>query len=432
MDFGSGRDLQHELASTLWLIEGTAIYMAPEVLSAYPASHSSDTYSVGVLLYHLVTGAYPVEGRSIGDIKNAHRDGLRTPLLERRPDLSPGFVQVIERALGPKGSRYGSPAALCYALDRLDRSRPVWLQWARTAAAIGAVTLFSLLVLGFVNSIYLNTVLGRAGFVDEGVSDWLKWGFKSALAPAVIAAFILMVIALALECGRLLLRIWLPARKVEQAVGGLIHRSSLDDLGVLSSLSLVTSATILFVTWWYFSPLLGTLFGILPDISTVASDQLTLLAPGFANYHVSYRKAFLGTTIACVLLWYPPVRLAVRTRQPIPRRPAIAGVIVLAFSLLLLDFPYRLLTHDIDFTEVSWDGRSCHVLGERGDDRLIFCPSLPVPRSRTVRADALVVRPPLVDESPAPPGSIDAKNTRSLFKFLTPSPERRADKAPNP
>jgi hypothetical protein len=41
----------------------------------------------------------------------------------------------------------------------------------------------------------------------------------------------------------------------------------------------------------------------------------------------------------------------------------VGGSIVLGFSLILLDFPYRLLAHDIDFDEVTWEGRSCHVLG---------------------------------------------------------------------
>lgn len=430
MDFGTGRELEQELTSTDMGIEGTAIYMAPEVLEGQPASHSSDVYSAGVLLYYVLTAAYPVEGSSLEDLKSAHAKGLRTPLGDRRPDLSPAFLRIVERAIATKLSRYSTPAVLCDDLERVGDERPLWFQRLRVGAATVVAALGGLVALGFVNTLYLNTVLGRAGFVEEGMLDWLKWGAKATLAPGVIAAFTLLVATLILEFARLLVRISTHARKAERFATALIHRCSLDDVAVLSSLSLLASAAALFGTWWYFAPLFGTLAGIFPDISTVSLDQLSLLSPDFGRYHVSYRQAFIGTTIACIMLWYPAVRLAIRTRRQIPRRVAIAGALVFAFSLILLDFPYRLLSHDIDFAEVSWEGRSCHVLGERGDDRLIFCPSLPAPRSRTVKADALIAHPASVDDDQALPGSIDAKKKRSIFKFMLNTSERRAHTEP--
>ena len=68
-------------ASSLWTLElvkcgrngtnhlrrltGTPLYLAPDVLNGQPASVSSDIYSIGVLLYHLLTMRYPVEGDTI-------------------------------------------------------------------------------------------------------------------------------------------------------------------------------------------------------------------------------------------------------------------------------------------------------------------------------------------------------------------------------
>jgi hypothetical protein len=153
---------------------------------------------------------------------------------------------------------------------------------------------------------------------------------------------------------------------------------------------------------------------------------LALLSPEFTSYHVLYRKAFLTTTIACVLVWYPAVRLAVRTRHQVPRRAAIAGAGVLILSLVMLDFPYRLLSHDIDFEEVNWNGLVCNLLGQRADDRLIFCGELPPPRSRTVRADTLTAHVEPVHDTDPLPGSIESKKRRSIFKFMLNKPERRA------
>jgi hypothetical protein len=284
----------------------------------------------------------------------------------------------------------------------------------------------TVLSLGFINTIYLNAALGRSSFVEEGILDWFKWGVKGILAPVVVSALTVLAATLIVECVRLLVRVSGLARTVQRWIGSHLHKYSLDDVAVLSSVSLLASASVLFMAWWYFAPLLGTLTSIFPDIATVPLQQLTLLSPDYGEYHVAYRKAFLGTTIACVMLWYPTVRLAIRTRQHLPHRTAMAGGIVLAFSLLFLDFPYRLLSHDIDFEEVSWDRRSCHVLGSRGDERLIFCASLPIPRSRVVRADAIVSHPVAVDPAGDAPGEVAAKRKRSIFKFLLNSDESRA------
>ena len=418
MDFGTGRELREELALGGFGIEGTAIYMAPEMLDGHGASHATDVYSVAVLLYYLLTAAYPVEGQSLTDLRTAHARGLRTPLGARRPDLSPGFLRLIERALSAAPSRQATPAVLCAELEGFGSRPPLWLQRVRNTAIVLASVVGGVLSLGFVNTFYLNTALGRGSFVDEGVLDWFKWGAKGMLAPVVVTALTVLAATLIVECIRLLVRISGRARTVQRWIAAQVHRYSLDDVAVLSSVSLLMSASVLFVTWWYFAPLLGTLTSIFPDIATVPLQKLTLLSPDYGDYHVAYRKAFLGTTIACVMLWYPTVRLAIRTRQRIPRRTAAAGGIVLAFSLLFLDFPYRLLTHAIDFEEVSWESRSCHVLGSRGDERLIFCASLPIPRSRVVRADAIVPHPSSADATDDPPVGVPAKRKRSLFKFL--------------
>ncbi len=419
MDFGTGRDLEQELASTRIGIEGTAIYMAPEVLAGEPASHASDVYSVGVVLYYVLTGAYPVEGGSLEDLKAAHRDGLRTPLGDRRPDLSPSFLRVVERALAPKRTRYATPGALCQDLEKSSTDRrPLWFKRLAVSAATFVVVLAAFTSLGFFSTVYLNAALSRADFVDEGFWDWVKWGAKSNLSSIVTAIMIMTAVTVILECNRLLVRMSVAVRNVERAGALWIHRCSLDDVAVLSSVALLVSGIAVIGTSWYFAPLLATLYDTIPGISSASPDRLRLLSPEFANYQLSYQMAFSATSIACVTLWYPAVRLAVRTRQPIPRRAALAGVAILASSLVLLDFPYRLLSHDIDFDQVTWNGRSCHLLGRRGDDRLIFCPDLPVPRTRAVPAGTVGADPESVSDNEPIPGTEQAKRRRSIFKFL--------------
>jgi eukaryotic-like serine/threonine-protein kinase len=94
MDFGTGEDL----AGTSRIV-GTPLYVAPEIFSGSRASVQSDVYSIGVLLYYLVTGAFPVTAASLQDLVRAHRRGDRRRLRDLRPDAPEGFVRALEAAL---------------------------------------------------------------------------------------------------------------------------------------------------------------------------------------------------------------------------------------------------------------------------------------------------------------------------------------------
>lgn len=80
---------------------GTPLFMAPELFADGAATPASDIYSLGVLLFFLLTAAYPVTGQTIEDVKAAHAAGTRTRLRDLRPDLPDGIVQVIERMTAP-------------------------------------------------------------------------------------------------------------------------------------------------------------------------------------------------------------------------------------------------------------------------------------------------------------------------------------------
>lgn len=113
MDFGTGCDQPDPSGPTPGSVVGTPLYIAPEVLAGHPASPASDLYSLGVVLYHLVTGSYPVTGETFNDLRTAHRRGERRRLRDARPDLSADFVAVVERALAPApADRFASAGAM--------------------------------------------------------------------------------------------------------------------------------------------------------------------------------------------------------------------------------------------------------------------------------------------------------------------------------
>ena len=79
---------------------GTPLVMAPEVLRGETPGTTADLYSLGVLLYRLVSGHYPVEAESVQELCEKHARGESVPLADRRPDLPTAFLEVVERALG--------------------------------------------------------------------------------------------------------------------------------------------------------------------------------------------------------------------------------------------------------------------------------------------------------------------------------------------
>ena len=61
MDFGAGRMLDLPVGSE-GDCAGTPVYLAPEVFAGKDRTRASDIYSLGVLLYYLVTASYPIPG----------------------------------------------------------------------------------------------------------------------------------------------------------------------------------------------------------------------------------------------------------------------------------------------------------------------------------------------------------------------------------
>jgi serine/threonine protein kinase/tetratricopeptide (TPR) repeat protein len=138
MDFGTGRELADGASSDL---AGTPLYLAPEVLEGQPATVRSDIYSLGVLLYHLVTGSYPVHARTVREVRGAHERGDRTTVQTARRDVPSKLARIIERAIDRQPERrYQSADALSADLTTLKpRSRLVRLAFA--FAATGALIL---------------------------------------------------------------------------------------------------------------------------------------------------------------------------------------------------------------------------------------------------------------------------------------------------
>jgi eukaryotic-like serine/threonine-protein kinase len=119
MDFGAGRDVDDDSFSDL---AGTPLYLAPEVLAGGPATPRSDIYSLGVLLYHMLTGSYPIRSRTAGDARLAGDRTGGAAVRTLRADVRRPFARVITRACDPRPERrYANVDALGRDLAALVR-----------------------------------------------------------------------------------------------------------------------------------------------------------------------------------------------------------------------------------------------------------------------------------------------------------------------
>ncbi|MEJ7716201.1 MAG: protein kinase [Thermoleophilaceae bacterium] len=86
-DFGIARAGASEMTET-GSIMGTAQYLSPEQAQGHPVTAASDVYSIGIMLYEMLTGRLPFEGDSAVSIALKHLSEKPPPMSARRTDRS--------------------------------------------------------------------------------------------------------------------------------------------------------------------------------------------------------------------------------------------------------------------------------------------------------------------------------------------------------
>jgi serine/threonine-protein kinase len=105
-------------------VMGSPAYMAPEQGFGQEATERSDVYSAGVVLYELLTGAWPFVAEEVSDMIRAHALAPLPPLTESRPELEvkPALEAVIARALAKKpADRFADAREMQRALRAVDK-----------------------------------------------------------------------------------------------------------------------------------------------------------------------------------------------------------------------------------------------------------------------------------------------------------------------
>src|SRR5580658_3116279 len=135
-DFGIARTLEEEGLTADGRVLGTTDYVSPEQALGQDVTGQSDLYSLGVVLYEMLTGEVPFKGESQVAVAMKHVRETIPDVQLRRPEASATLAGVLETATAKRvDERYADDAELIADLEDV-----LAIETARSGSATGEVT----------------------------------------------------------------------------------------------------------------------------------------------------------------------------------------------------------------------------------------------------------------------------------------------------
>lgn len=415
MDFGAGRRLLDPTGTTGLYLVGTPAYMAPELFDLKSPTVLSDIYSLGVLLFYLLTAEYPVDARSMEQFAAAHARRERRYLGDVRDDIPDRLIAVIDRALEhAPAARYQSSGELLS--DLYDKTlRPVerprhkpqpsrertkvrdpqrpsprtvrqlrdasltdarrWAgEWVGTAVAVLGAVVLIVWVLGFLATQAYNDMFGITGeFAEESPLRWLRIGLQTLPLPIYY-----MVLLVAASAGasfvwnigtRLSPALENFSSRTSRRIGTLSTRAGLTDPATLPAGLLLLQLLLLAATYWMFWDLI---IAISTPIVVERVEEHALLARNNVNVWLLFCGVASTLAFASGIAWAAVIR---RRRAGDPGLPAIiGGIAVTGVFVAMFALPWRTYQHST-FPTVLFNSTLCFLIAEAEPRLLLICPT---------------------------------------------------------
>jgi hypothetical protein len=375
--------------------------LAPEIFAGANASIQSDIYAVGILLYYLVTGAFPLSASSVPDLISAHKTRARRHLRDRRPDLPSSFVSIVERAIDPDPARRFASAGEMEAVlaDRgpvpsrvfqteaeippVKRERAT-VKKIEFVALVTAITIVTVELLGLIASRLFEVALAIDQDFVAGPREYFSVGARS-LWPFVIfwmgGAGALGILAAL----RPLLRVPLEAiGRQWTALTGSLDGETLGAVVLLSGTG----------CWIAINRACWSLFVALGDLSAAAGRpvDVSALSSGAIPLHRAHStfSAYLSfLLILAVWKWFP--RFEKRSADPSRVRFLRWATVVVAFMIVATAVAPRRFIWDT-FELVLFENQRAFVIGARDDELLLYSPQSDERRRWRVPRDAAALQ----------------------------------------
>jgi len=117
-DFGIARSADLDELTLAGAIIGTSHYISPEQATGQAVDERTDVYSLGAVLFELLTGIVPFDGDGFIEVAMRHVTDPVPSVLERRPDAPPRVAAAVARALAKDpNSRFQSMDEFVRALE---------------------------------------------------------------------------------------------------------------------------------------------------------------------------------------------------------------------------------------------------------------------------------------------------------------------------
>jgi serine/threonine-protein kinase len=178
-DFGIARAISEVVPRDVETVWGTPHYFSPEQASGETPTPASDVYSLGVMLYEMLSGRLPFEGDSHTDLAMAHLRDAPPPLTSIIPSVPIQIEQIINKVMSKE------PSSRYRTADQLGRIIVEYRRQAEQATGMLAPTPPPITT----HSEAINqpsSVVQPIGAERTGNTDWLAWILGTLAVIAVI------------------------------------------------------------------------------------------------------------------------------------------------------------------------------------------------------------------------------------------------------
>jgi hypothetical protein len=377
MDFGAG---EFRSVPTAGRRLGTPLYLAPEIITGGAATVQTDIYALGVLLYYLVTGQFPVVGASLTELVVAHARGTRRHLRDARPDLPDAFVNVVHRAIDPDPQRRFESAGDFHAgLEERDEpgatkgSQPIHVhpppahsQAPVAYTLVGAVAVAALAALcGLVASRTFEVALRVDASFATRPAEYLSIGLfyltPFALNWLAGIALVTLLSAARVALGPRVDRLLLPWRQRLESVRP-------------TSLALLIPVCVaicwLASSWWYWS-IFDTLWALQNGTAAAGTDG-AVLDPSLYTQHKIYSQLLATLTFVLVFAiwrWWPWLERRADDLASVRRMKWVSVALIVALIISAVA-PRRVYWDKLEI--VLYKKEPALVIGSKGDELLLL------------------------------------------------------------